>query len=230
LGLPQTQPLRQQTSALQQTATSMEQLGSTAKLNAAVETARAGEQGRGFAVVASEVRSLAGRSAEAAKEIKYLINASVECVELGLQLLDQAGATMTEVAGSIQRVTYMMGEISAASAEQSQGVAQIGKAVTQMDTVTQQNASLVEEMAAAATSLQYQAQDLVGAVAIFKFATQGVSPVVTGAVTVHAPTRPPMSKPTSTVRRALAKPAKQAAPRITTSAAATGSDENWTGF
>jgi methyl-accepting chemotaxis protein len=199
-------------------------------LNAAVEAARAGEQGRGFAVVASEVRSLAGRSAEAAKEIKYLINASVERVEQGSQLVDQAGATMTEVVGSIRRVTDMMGEISAANAEQSQGVAQIGEAVTQMDTVTQQNAALVEEMAAAATSLQYQAQDLVGAVAIFKLGTHQASPVVTRSLAVHAPARPPMSKPTSTVRRALVNPAKQATPRITTSAAATGGDENWTSF
>jgi methyl-accepting chemotaxis protein-1 (serine sensor receptor) len=137
-------------------------------LNAAVEAARAGEQGRGFAVVATEVRSLAGRSAEAAKEIKSLINASVERVEQGTLLVDQAGATMTEVVGSIRRVTDMMGEISAASAEQSQGVAQIGEAVQQMDTVTQQNAALVEEMAAAASSLEGQAQELVQVVAVFK--------------------------------------------------------------
>jgi methyl-accepting chemotaxis protein len=137
-------------------------------LNAAVEAARAGEQGRGFAVVASEVRSLAGRSADAAKEIKTLINASVERVEQGTVLVDQAGATMTEVVGSIRRVTDIMGEISAASNEQSQGVAQIGEAVQQMDQVTQQNAALVEEMAAAASSLKSQAQDLVGTVAVFK--------------------------------------------------------------
>ena len=139
-------------------------------LNAAVEAARAGEQGRGFAVVASEVRSLAGRSADAAKEIKSLINASVERVEQGTALVDQAGATMTEVVSSIRRVTDLMGEISAASTEQSQGVAQVGEAVTQMDQVTQQNAALVEEMAAAASSLKSQAQDLVQAVAVFKLA------------------------------------------------------------
>nr|WP_319563906.1 methyl-accepting chemotaxis protein [uncultured Rhodoferax sp.] len=137
-------------------------------LNAAVEAARAGEQGRGFAVVATEVRSLAGRSAAAAKEIKALIGASVERVEQGSTLVDQAGVTMGDVVSSIMRVTDIMGEISAASREQSQGVSQVGEAVTQMDQVTQQNAALVEEMAAAASSLRTQAQDLVGTVAVFK--------------------------------------------------------------
>jgi methyl-accepting chemotaxis protein len=136
-------------------------------LNAAVEAARAGEQGRGFAVVASEVRSLAGRSADAAKEIKQLINASVERVEQGTALVDKAGTTMTEVVTSIRRVTDIMGEISAASSEQASGVAQVGEAVTQMDQATQQNAALVEEMAAAASSLKSQAQDLVQVVAVF---------------------------------------------------------------
>ena len=138
------------------------------------KAARAGEQGRGFAVVASEVRSLAGRSAEAAKEIKGLINASVERVEQGCVLVDQAGTTMTEVVSSIKRVTDLMGEISAASNEQSQGVSQVGEAVMQMDQVTHQNAALVEEMAAAASSLKSQAQELVGTVAVFKL-TPGVS-------------------------------------------------------
>src|SRR3990167_5880503 len=137
-------------------------------LNAAVEAARAGEQGRGFAVVASEVRSLAGRSADAAKEIKSLINANVEHVEQGTLLVDKAGSTMTEVVSAIKRVTDIMGEISAASNEQSQGVTQVGEAVTQMDQVTQQNAALVEEMAAAASSLKVQAQELVQVVAVFK--------------------------------------------------------------
>ena len=137
-------------------------------LNAAVEAARAGEQGRGFAVVASEVRSLAGRSAEAAKEIKALINASVERVAQGTTLVDQAGTTMQEVVSSIRRVTDIMGEISAASSEQSQGVSQVGEAVTQMDQATQQNAALVEEMAAAAGSLKAQANELVQTVAVFK--------------------------------------------------------------
>jgi methyl-accepting chemotaxis protein len=141
-------------------------------LNAAVEAARAGEQGRGFAVVATEVRSLAGRSAEAAKEIKSLIGASVERVEFGTTLVDQAGTTMTEVVQAIQRVTDLMGEISAASNEQATGVAQIGEAVTQMDQVTQQNAALVEEMAAAASSLKSQAQDLVHTVSSFKLDQQ----------------------------------------------------------
>ena len=137
-------------------------------LNAAVEAARAGEQGRGFAVVASEVRSLAQRSAGAAKEIKGLINASVERVEQGSALVDRAGATMTEVVASIRRVTDIMGEISAASTEQSAGVAQVGEAVAQMDQATQQNAALVEEGAAAAESLRDQAQQLVQTVAVFK--------------------------------------------------------------
>jgi methyl-accepting chemotaxis protein-1 (serine sensor receptor) len=137
-------------------------------LNAAVEAARAGEQGRGFAVVASEVRSLAGRSAAAAKEIKTLIGASVDRVEAGSRLVDQAGTTMDEVVRSIIRVTDIMGEISAASNEQSAGVSQVGEAVMQMDQVTQQNAALVEEMAAAASSLKAQAQELVETVAVFK--------------------------------------------------------------
>jgi methyl-accepting chemotaxis protein len=146
-------------------------------LNAAVEAARAGEQGRGFAVVASEVRSLAGRSADAAKEIKSLIGVSVDRVEQGSLLVDQAGTTMAEVVSSIRRVTDIMGEISAASSEQSMGVAQVGEAVTQMDRATQQNAALVEQMAAAASSLKSQAQDLVRTVAVFKIAGLGTGPL-----------------------------------------------------
>lgn len=137
-------------------------------LNAAVEAARAGEQGRGFAVVASEVRSLAGRSAEAAKEIKTLIDDSVSRVEQGSALVDRAGSTMTEIVGSIRKVTDIVGEISSASKEQSTGVSQVGEAITQMDQVTQQNAALVEEMAAAAGSLKSQASDLVRTVSMFK--------------------------------------------------------------
>ena len=137
-------------------------------LNAAVEAARAGEQGRGFAVVASEVRSLAGRSAEAAKEIKTLINASVERVEQGSSLVDQAGATMNEVVDSIRKVTAIVSEISQASAEQSDGIEQVNHAIVEMDSVTQQNAALVEEAAAAAQSLLDQATELAGVVSIFK--------------------------------------------------------------
>ncbi len=139
-------------------------------LNAAVEAARAGEQGRGFAVVASEVRSLAQRSAGAAKEIKTLISASVERVAQGTALVDQAGTTMDEVVASIRRVSDIVGEISNASVEQSSGVKQIGEAVTQMDQATQQNAALVEESAAAAESLKAQSKALVDAVAVFRTA------------------------------------------------------------
>ena len=137
-------------------------------LNAAVEAARAGEQGRGFAVVASEVRSLAGRSAEAAKEIKTLINTSVERVEQGTALVDKAGVTMAEVVSSIRRVADIVGEISAASGEQQAGVAQVSEAVSSMDQTTQQNAALVEQMAAAASGLKSQADELVGVVGVFK--------------------------------------------------------------
>jgi len=139
-------------------------------LNAAVEAARAGEQGRGFAVVASEVRSLAQRSAEAAKEIKGLISASAESVEAGSVLVERAGQTMQDVIASIERVSHIVGEISTATAEQNTGISQIGQAITQLDTMTQQNAALVEESAAAAQSLQSQADQLARTVSVFKLA------------------------------------------------------------
>lgn len=137
-------------------------------LNAAVEAARAGEQGRGFAVVATEVRNLAQRSAAAAKEIKNLIDHSVEKVENGTKLVSEAGKTMEEIVTSIKHVAEIMSEITAASQEQSSGIAQVNQAVAQMDEVTQQNAALVEEAAASAESLENQAKDLAGAISIFK--------------------------------------------------------------
>ena len=137
-------------------------------LNAAVEAARAGEQGRGFAVVAGEVRSLAGRSAEAAKEIKSLIGASVEKVEGGTRLVADAGKTMTEIVGSVQRVSDIIGEITAASSEQSDGIGQVSTSVSQLDQMTQQNSALVEQSAAAAESLKVQAHNLTHMVGTFR--------------------------------------------------------------
>ncbi len=141
-------------------------------LNAAVEAARAGEQGRGFAVVAGEVRSLAGRSAEAAREIKQLIHASVEKVEAGARLVQDAGSTMDEIVGSVQRVGGIIGEITAAAADQAGGIGQVNQAVGQLDQMTQQNAALVEQSAAAAHSLREQAGRLAGAVQVFKLEPQ----------------------------------------------------------
>ncbi|MED5619735.1 methyl-accepting chemotaxis protein [Ideonella sp. BN130291] len=141
-------------------------------LNAAVEAARAGEQGRGFAVVASEVRSLAQRSAQAAKEIKALIGTSVDKVETGARLVQDAGSTMTEIVASVQRVTDIIGEITAASSEQSGGIGQIHTAVNQLDSMTQQNAALVEQSAAAAESLKDQAHKLAGLVSTFRLQSE----------------------------------------------------------
>jgi uncharacterized phage infection (PIP) family protein YhgE len=211
-------------------------------LNAAVEAARAGEQGRGFAVVASEVRSLAGRSADAAKEIKSLITASVERVDQGTALVDQAGTTMQEVVGSIRRVTDIMGEISAASSEQSAGVSQVGEAVTQMDQATQQNAALVEEMAAAASSLRGQAQDLVQAVSTFKLAHDtGLGARAASQAVVRAPiAKRPVSKPpapsvqarVSVNKPALAhkSPPPAAAPAPVSITAKAGASDDWESF
>jgi methyl-accepting chemotaxis protein len=183
-------------------------------LNAAVEAARAGEQGRGFAVVASEVRSLAGRSADAAKEIKSLINASVERVEQGTVLVDQAGSTMTEVVASIKRVTDIMGEISSASKEQAIGVAQVGEAVAEMDQTTQQNSALVEQMAAAASSLKSQAGDLVASVAVFKLGASEAGMVPRAAVRSSAP----VAKPFRGAERRAEAPGRAAAPKSQPSA------------
>jgi methyl-accepting chemotaxis protein len=171
-------------------------------LNAAVEAARAGEQGRGFAVVASEVRTLAQRSAAAAKEIKGLIDDSVSKVDAGARLVDHAGATMEEIVVSVRNVTDIMSEIASASQEQTAGIEQINVAITQMDQVTQQNASLVEEAAAAAESMQDQAAKLARVVAVFRLdnspsASAGpAAPAAKAAPAVHAgarlaaPTRP----------------------------------------
>ncbi|HVL75823.1 MAG TPA: methyl-accepting chemotaxis protein [Noviherbaspirillum sp.] len=171
-------------------------------LNAAVEAARAGEQGRGFAVVASEVRSLAQRSAAAAKEIKALIDSSVEKVDAGTRLVGEAGATMDDIVNSVRRVTDIMAEIAAASAEQTAGIEQINQAIAQMDQVTQQNASLVEEAAAASEAMQEQATKLTQVVSVFKVSGQPATAAVAQRTAskhagrpVAAPARKPLPVP-----------------------------------
>ena len=206
-------------------------------LNAAVEAARAGEQGRGFAVVAAEVRSLAQRSAGAAKEIKTLIGDSVEKVGNGAKLVDQAGKTMEEIVTSVKRVTDIMAEISAASQEQSQGIEQVNQTITQMDEVTQQNAALVEEASAAARSLEEQAGGLSHSVSLFKL-EEVEAPMAFG-IGRAAPKPAAASKPAPRpAARPLAKPAAPAAKRVTNgsgksvslAAPAEKGGEQWTEF
>ena len=190
-------------------------------LNAAVEAARAGEQGRGFAVVASEVRNLAQRSAAAAKEIKTLINDSVEKVAAGTDLADKAGKTMDEVVSSVKRVTDIMAEISAASVEQSSGIEQVNQAITQMDDVTQQNAALVEQAAAAAESLEEQAEQLSELIRTFKLSGERVAPAAARMGAQRALSSPP---------RAAAKPAirRTSAPALPKSSRA--DEDDWKEF
>jgi methyl-accepting chemotaxis protein len=189
-------------------------------LNAAVEAARAGEQGRGFAVVASEVRTLAQRSAAAAKEIKDLIGDSVQKVDNGTRLVDQAGETMAEVVGSIRRVTDIMAEITSASQEQTGGIEQVNQAIGQMDQVTQQNAALVEEAAAAAASMQDQAARLAEVVGVFKLDRHAAQAPATARVAAQVAPAPAARPVPAKARQAIAAPAA----RRKTEPAIAGSD------
>jgi methyl-accepting chemotaxis protein len=204
-------------------------------LNAAVEAARAGEAGRGFAVVASEVRSLAQRSAEAAREIKTLIGASVESVEAGTRLVADAGQTMGELVASVQRVTDIIGEISAAAGEQSGGIGSVNGSIAQLDQATQQNAALVEESAAAAQSLRDQAQKLAEVVSTFRL-PGGPAGFAVKAPARSAPT-PIAAKPALKTYTPAAKPAaaapkpSPAQPKAAPSPApAAGGDADWETF
>jgi methyl-accepting chemotaxis protein len=211
-------------------------------LNAAVEAARAGEQGRGFAVVAGEVRLLAQRSAEAAREIKGLIGASVERVEAGNTLVGEAGRTMEDVVGQVRRVADMIGEISAASSEQSKGIAQVGEAVNQLDQVTQQNAALVEESAAAAESLRGQAAQLAETVSTFKLDGAAARPAATRAdkprpvlTTKAAAAKPHAARAAPAASAKAPAPAARSAPAVAPTAApapapAAAADDEWTSF
>jgi methyl-accepting chemotaxis protein len=203
-------------------------------LNAAVEAARAGEQGRGFAVVASEVRNLAQRSAGAAKEIKILIDDSAEKTERGTRLVGQAGVTMGEVVDSVRRVTDIMSEIASASQEQSAGIEQVNLSIIEMDGMTQQNAALVEQAAAAAQSLQDQAAELAHVVSIFKLvegeekpAAYVPAPVAAAPVAVRKPA--PALRPVKSLTRKAEAAAPVAAPAPRKAAAASSNDE-WEEF